>query len=81
MFINILRVTFLLRWSDASGHVTTETRAVISRVFIRGVATFVFGFFVWNLDNIFCDTLTRWKVNIGWPIAFLLEGGWSQYAF
>lgn len=35
---------------------------------------FAFGFFVWNLDNIFCTTLTSWKQAIGWPVAFLLEG-------
>ena len=39
-----------------------------------GAGMFALGFFVWNMDNIFCDTLTRWKVFIGWPWAFLLEG-------
>ncbi|KAJ3480423.1 hypothetical protein NLI96_g8364 [Meripilus lineatus] len=38
-----------------------------------GAGIFALGFFVWNLDNIFCKTITRWKIAIGWPAAFLLE--------
>ncbi|KAF8215870.1 ceramidase [Mycena galopus ATCC 62051] len=49
-------------------------RKAIGILFGSGVAQFLFAFLLWNLDNIFCDTLTRWKVAIGWPLAFLLEG-------
>jgi dihydroceramidase len=42
-----------------------------------GAWLFVFGFVVWNLDNIFCTALTRQKVAIGWPSAFLLEGAFQ----
>jgi dihydroceramidase len=31
-------------------------------------------FFIWNVDNLFCPTLTRWKQKVGKPWAFLLEG-------
>ena len=74
MLIDASRVSFLVYWSDVSGCLPQETRSVIIKLFIMGWEIFVLGFFIWNLDNIFCDTLTRWKVAIGWPIAFLLEG-------
>jgi hypothetical protein len=43
-------------------------------MFWTGGGLFILGFIIWNLDNVFCTTLTRWKVAIGWPVAFLLEG-------
>jgi dihydroceramidase len=46
---------------------------------MTGVAIFALGFVIWNIDNIFCSTLTGWKFTIGWPVAFLLEG--IQLAF
>jgi dihydroceramidase len=48
--------------------------STIGKLFSKGAGMFALGFFIWNMDNIFCDTLTRWKVFIGWPRAFLLEG-------
>jgi len=50
---------------------------VISRLrktFWFGCGTFISGFVIWNLDNIFCASITSWKQFIGWPAAFLLEG-------
>ena len=35
---------------------------------------FILGFIFWNLDNVLCDALTGWKIMLGWPTAFLLEG-------
>jgi len=35
---------------------------------------FLFGFFIWNLDNIFCGSWTRVKQAVGWPGAFFMEG-------
>lgn len=35
---------------------------------------FSLAFIIWNLDNVFCGTLTQWKRKVGWPFAFLLEG-------
>jgi len=67
------RTMYLLDKSKKSGLILTNTRSEISKVFITGAVTFAFGFFVWNLDNIFCNTLTRWKVAIDWPLAFFFE--------
>jgi dihydroceramidase len=69
-----VRTAFLLGWSDSAREIPPEKRAVIKGFFWTGVATFALGFVVWNLDNIYCDTLTQWKRSIGWPLAFLLEG-------
>lgn len=42
-----------------------------------GVSIFLGGFYIWNLDNIYCSTLRRWRRSIGMPWGFLLEGhGW-----
>lgn len=44
---------------------------------IFGVASVALGFFIWNLDNIYCSTLRRWRREIGLPWGILLEGhGW-----
>ncbi|KAF8078942.1 ceramidase [Lyophyllum atratum] len=68
------RVTYLLKWSDRTLDIPDKTKATIGRVFSTGAASFAFGFLIWNLDNIYCDALTRWKLSLGWPCAFLLEG-------
>lgn len=42
-----------------------------------GFSLFAFGFFIWNLDNIFCTKLIGWRRTIGLPLGVLLEGhGW-----
>ncbi|KAE9964299.1 hypothetical protein BLS_005878 [Venturia inaequalis] len=42
-----------------------------------GLGTFLGGFFIWNLDNIFCSSLISWRHQIGLPWGILLEGhGW-----
>lgn len=42
-----------------------------------GLALFAFGFFIWNLDNIYCSSLRSWRRTIGLPLGILLEGhGW-----
>jgi dihydroceramidase len=51
-----------------------EVTATVVKIYYFGLGTFLAGFLVWNLDNVFCDNLTTWKSAIGWPIAFLLEG-------
>ncbi|GLB35846.1 putative ceramidase [Lyophyllum shimeji] len=68
------RVTYLVKWSERTIDIPDEIKSTIGRVFSLGAASFAFGFLIWNLDNVYCDTLTRWKVAIGWPRAFLLEG-------
>lgn len=69
-----VRVTYLLRVSPVRDRIPQEKRAVIFKWFAIGVLTFAFGFIIWNLDNIYCDFLTKRKVYLGYPAAFLLEG-------
>ena len=72
--ITTLRVTYILQLSDASHLIPAKAKKTITRFFGTGSALFALGFLIWNVDNAFCHTLTTWKVSIGWPIAFLLEG-------
>jgi dihydroceramidase len=37
-----------------------------------GAAIFATGFAIWNVDNIFCNTLRQWREAIS-PFGFLLE--------
>ncbi|KAH6664140.1 hypothetical protein VD0002_g3927 [Verticillium dahliae] len=42
-----------------------------------GLTVFLGGFFIWNLDNHYCNTITRWRRHVGLPWGILLEGhGW-----
>ena len=42
-----------------------------------GLCSIALGFLIWNLDNMFCPTLRRWRREIGLPWGILLEGhGW-----
>ncbi|CAL1694432.1 unnamed protein product [Somion occarium] len=74
MFTNAFRTAYLLKFSEVGSRIPEAKKVSIARVFSSGAAIFFFGFFVWNLDNIFCSTITHWKHAIGWPAAFLLEG-------
>ncbi|KAJ7610815.1 ceramidase [Roridomyces roridus] len=68
------RIRYLLVHSALGKRIPAEKKRTIGTIFSLGVAQFLLAFLIWNLDNIFCETLTRWKVSIGWPAAFLLEG-------
>lgn len=48
------------------------------KLLIFAFSLFIFGFFIWNLDNLFCQYLINWRHNyLGWPLGFLIEGhGW-----
>ena len=70
----VARTTYMFQRSDRVMAIPTKTKDSIVNCFNAGLAMFLFGFFVWNVDNIFCQTLTRWKILIGWPAAFFLEG-------
>ncbi|KAL2828919.1 ceramidase [Aspergillus cavernicola] len=42
-----------------------------------GLAVFLGGFAIWNVDNYFCSTIRVWRREIGLPWGILLEGhGW-----
>ncbi|KAI0931564.1 hypothetical protein AcW1_001064 [Taiwanofungus camphoratus] len=74
LFITAARTIFLLRDPEIAKLVPDASKVLVARLFTYGAATFAFGFFVWNLDNIFCETVTGWKHGVGWPVAFILEG-------
>jgi len=74
MFSTVFRVLYLLNWSEAGKMIPDRKKALCLTLYGRGAVMFVFGFFIWNLDNVFCGTLTRWKAAMGWPAAFFLEG-------
>jgi dihydroceramidase len=74
--------------------VGTKTRSLIStrisshlvRKQVRklvnwGSFFFITGFALWNLDQIFCGTLTGWKRGLGMPWSFVLElhGWWHVF--
>ncbi|KJA28532.1 hypothetical protein HYPSUDRAFT_33957 [Hypholoma sublateritium FD-334 SS-4] len=68
------RITYILKFTDAAERIPPNKKASIASFFATGASVFVLGFGVWNLDNIFCGQLTEWKLSLGWPLAFLLEG-------
>ena len=74
MIITAIRIHYLLTRSEASKRIPSEVRSLMGALYATGLGLFALGFFIWNLDNIFCPDLTRQKVAIGWPTAFLLEG-------
>ncbi|KAJ7293015.1 ceramidase [Mycena rebaudengoi] len=74
LFSVTFRIRYLLTRSSVAHRIPPEKKKAISRLFGLGVAQFTFAFFLWNCDTIFCDALTHWKVALGWPLAFLLEG-------
>jgi len=74
IFVLVARMTYILHWSDRATAISTKTKSSIANFFNTGLGMFLLGFFLWNMDNIFCQTLTRWKVLLGWPTAFFLEG-------
>lgn len=39
-----------------------------------GLAIFLGGFLVWNLDNIYCHTVRSWRRDLGLPWGVVLEG-------
>ena len=77
IIVTALRITYILQLSDASRRIPAKAKKTIIHFFSTGAALFSLGFLIWNVDNIFCHTLTMWKVKIGWPAAFLLEGEYS----
>ena len=45
-----------------------------------GLGIFLGGFGLWNLDNVYCSKIRRWRHEIGLPWGILLEGhGWCKH--
>ena len=74
MFTTLFRTLYLLRNGEIAQRLPLGPRSAVTRLFLTGAGTFAFGFLIWNLDNVFCSTVTHWKNSIGWPAAFVLEG-------
>jgi hypothetical protein len=74
MIVTLLREAYLVGWSEASRTIPDKKKATIIEVLRTGLVIFLFGFLVWNLDNIFCGPWTRIKHAVGWPVAFFMEG-------
>ncbi|EEA20385.1 alkaline ceramidase ydc1 [Talaromyces marneffei ATCC 18224] len=54
-----------------------KTLKIMWSMVIYGLAMFLGGFAIWNLDNVFCTTLRSWRQRIGLPWGIFLEGhGW-----
>lgn len=73
LLATIGRVSYLIRFSDETT-LSPQTRKTIGRLHKTGALMFIFAFAIWNVDNVFCDALSGWKMALGWPTAFLLEG-------
>ncbi|KAI0297571.1 ceramidase [Multifurca ochricompacta] len=74
MVITLLRSVYLLLWSEASRTIPDKRKTAIIEVLRTGAFSFLIGFLIWNLDNIFCVSWTRVKEAVGWPTAFFMEG-------
>lgn len=62
-----------LAMSESSRRLRSNAR----RLQFFGTVTFLLGFLIWNIDNIFCGTLRVGRDIVGYPWALLLEGhGW-----
>ena len=69
------RTVYVLRYMpEANARIPPQARSDIVKLFGSGAVLFALGFILWNLDNIFCNRVTEWKHQLGWPLAFLLEG-------
>lgn len=55
-----------------------KMKTFLRRMLILAFSLFIFGFFIWNLDNIYCPNLISWRRDyLGIPFGFIIEGhGW-----
>jgi len=62
---------------EANDH---RDRAILKEMWMMvglGLAIFLGGFGLWNLDNAYCSVFRRWRHQVGLPWGLLLEGhGW-----
>ncbi|KAI5864981.1 putative alkaline phytoceramidase [Durotheca rogersii] len=53
------------------------TDEVIGRMWVMvvtGLSIFLGGYLIWNLDNVYCNTIRKWRRQLGLPWAVVLEG-------
>ncbi len=88
--LSTARVILLLRNPSSPLNTTAagkERKKEITNLYLFGAIVFLSGFFIWNMDNIFCYHLRQARHKIGYPWAVLLEGhgwwhiltGWGAY--
>ncbi|KAG7099656.1 hypothetical protein E1B28_001482 [Marasmius oreades] len=68
------RMVYLTQWSPYSSRIPSDKFVDTRRFYVQSAVIWALAFLIWNLDNVFCDRITGWKIALGWPIAFLLEG-------
>ncbi|KAJ2889318.1 alkaline ceramidase ydc1 [Coemansia aciculifera] len=57
--------------------VSNRTRRMFQRLLLQGFLGMAGGFFVWNLDNIFCHHLRTYRAHVGMPLDAILQlHGW-----
>lgn len=62
------------RWKDGRDRMILGTMWVM---IAYGLITFLGGFAIWGLDNVYCSNLRVWRREMGLPWGILLEGhGW-----
>ena len=74
MLTAVFRAKHLITLAVEAGRLPPHAKSVMQKLFWSGVVTFLLGFLVWNLDNIFCESITGWKASVGSPLSFLAEG-------
>jgi dihydroceramidase len=51
------------------------------RTYAIHLCSYLFGFFLWNLDNLYCDQIRIWRQTVPWPIASIsqLHAWWHMF--
>jgi len=60
----VYRIFFLLKrpkWKPVSGEKVNTLRRDAIHLLVRGAGLTILAFAIWNMDNIFCDGITRWR--------------------
>lgn len=80
MVVSITHAIFIIVHPNAPLNVSDSSRrmrADARRLERQGTISFIVGFAIWNVDNIFCGRLRAARDVVGYPWAMLLEGhGW-----
>ncbi|EGG11053.1 uncharacterized protein MELLADRAFT_70933 [Melampsora larici-populina 98AG31] len=67
------KVAYWIRTLPTNTAIERRHKQDIKRCEFTGFWVFLFSFGIWNIDNLFCDQLTRWKKGLGFPNSIILE--------
>jgi len=67
---SIFRLWFLYKSERLTPAMVKQSKALLN----TGTIIFLLGFFVWNLDNIFCDNITFWRRNVSEYLGWISQG-------